>query len=89
MTKTVCWIQHTKKNRRIKGEANGDKDGKALHKLMNKAVYGETMENVRNRIDLKIGSNKKDYLKWTSKPSYMSRKIFDNDLVEIHKRIIT
>ena len=56
---------------------------------MNKAVYGETMENVRNRIDLKIASNKKDYLKWTSKPSYMSRKIFDNDLVGIHKRIIT
>ena len=57
--------------------------------LLKKAVYGKTMENVRNRIDLKIGSNKKDYLKWTSKPSYMSLKLFDNDLVGIHKRIIT
>ena len=39
------------------------------------------MENVRNGIDVKLVNNKKDYLKWTSKPSYMPRKIFGNDLV--------
>ena len=43
------------------------------------------MENVRNRINVKLASNKKDYSKWTSKPSYMSHKIFDNDLVAIRK----
>ena len=43
------------------------------------------MENLRNRIDVKLVTNKKDYLKWTSKPSYMSHKIFDNDLVVTHK----
>ena len=37
----------------------------------------------------RVVSNKKDYLKWTSKPSYMSHKIFDNDLVEIRKNIVT
>ena len=41
------------------------------------------MENLRNRIDVKLVNNGKDYLKWTSKPSYMSKKIFDNDLVTI------
>ena len=66
-----------------------DKDGKALYKLMNNAVYGKTMENLRNRIDVKLVSNKKDYLKWTSKPSYMSHKIFDNDLVAIRKNKVT
>ena len=44
------------------------------------------MENLRNRIDIKFVSNKKDYLKWTSKPSYMPHKIFDNDVVVIRKR---
>ena len=34
-------------------------------------------------------SNKNDYLKWTSKPSYMSHKIFDNDLVAIRKNKVT
>ena len=44
------------------------------------------MENLRKRIDGKLASNKKDYLKWTSKPIYMSqKKIFDNDLVVMHK----
>ena len=52
---------------------------------MNNAVYGKAMENLRNRIDVKLVSNKKDYLKWTSKPSYMTHKIFDNDLVAIRK----
>ena len=47
------------------------------------------MENLRNRIDVKLVSNKKDYLKWTSKPSYMSQKIFDNDLVTIRKEKVT
>ena len=37
------------------------------------------MENLRNRIDVKLVSNKKDYLKWTSNPNYMSQKIFDSD----------
>ena len=59
-------------------EKNNGKGGKALYKLMNNATYGKTMENLRNRIDVKLVNNKKDYLKFTSKPSYMSHKIFDN-----------
>ena len=61
------------------------KDGKALYRLMNNAIYGKTMENLRNRIDVKLINNKKDYLKCTSKPSYMSHKIFDNNFVVIRK----
>ena len=35
--------------KRIGREKNGGKDAKALYKLMNKAVYGKIMENLRNR----------------------------------------
>ena len=52
---------------------------------MNNAVYGKTMENVRNKIDVKLVSNEKDYLKCTSKPRYMPHKIFDNNLVPMRK----
>ena len=38
---------------------------------MKSAVCGKTMENLRNRINVKLLNNKKDYLKWTSNPSYM------------------
>ena len=68
---------HTKKNKSRR--QNGDNDGKAFYKLMNNAVYGKIVENLRNRIDEKLESNKKDYLKWSSKPSYISHKIFDNE----------
>ena len=75
-----------KKNRSRK---NCDKDRKALYKLMNNVVYRKLMENLRNTINLKLVSNKKNYLKWTSKPSYMPHKIFDIDLIVIRKNKIT
>ena len=43
------------------------------------------MVNLRNKINVKLVNNEKDYLKCTSKPSYMSHKIFGNDLVAIPK----
>ena len=40
---------------------------------------------MRNRIDVRLINNKKEYLKCTTKPSYLSHKIFDNNLVAICK----
>ena len=56
---------------------------------MENVVDGKTMENLRKRIVEKLVSNKKDYLKWTSQPSYISHKIFANDLVVIRKNKVT
>ena len=51
---------HTK---RIEAEKNRDKDVKVWYKLMTNFVYSKTTENLRNRIDLKLTCNKKNYLK--------------------------
>ena len=56
---------------------------------MNNAVYGKTMEKLSNRIDVKLASNAKDYLKWPFKPSYTLHKIFDNGLVAIRENKVT
>ena len=64
--------------KKIEADKNGDKDRKVLYKLMNNAVYGKTTESLRNRIGVRFVSNKKKFLKWASKPSYMSQRIFDN-----------
>ena len=47
------------------------------------------METLRNRINIKLVNNEKDYLKRTSKRSYMLDKIFGNNLVAIRKSKIT
>ena len=50
---------------------------------MNDAVCSKIKKNLRDRIDAKLESNGKDYLKQALKPSFISRKIFDDDLVAI------
>ena len=57
-----------------KKEATNDPD-KNLCKLLNNAVYGKTMENLRKTIKIRIVKTEKDIVKHTSKPSYVSHKI--------------
>ena len=45
--------------------------------------------NLRNRTDIKLVSKEKGYLKWISKPSYMSQKIVENNSVAIRKSKVT
>ena len=47
------------------------------------------MESLRNRKDVKLVNNKKDYLKWASKPSHMWHEVFDNNMVAIRKSKVT
>ena len=59
---------------------------KNLFELLNNAVYDKTMENLRERIKIRIVKNEKDILQHISKPSYVSHKIFDKSLVAIHEK---
>ena len=52
---------------------------------MNNGLYQNKMDNLRSRIDVKLGNKKKDFLKSTPKANYMSCKIFDNNLLAICK----
>ena len=62
---------------------------KAEKKRHRKAIYRKAMENLRNKINVRLVNNEKDYLKGTSKPSYISHKTFDNNLVAIRKVKVT
>ena len=58
---------------------------KDFFKVMNNSVVGKTMENVRKRVDVRLVTNEKKLLKLTSKPTYISSKIFNENLVAVHK----
>ena len=59
-----------------------DKD---FFKLMINFVYGKTMENLRKRINVRLVSNVRDFLKYTRRPSYITHKMFDEDYAAIHE----
>lgn len=58
---------------------------KEFFRLMNNSVFGKTMKNIRKRVDVRLVTDEKKLLKLTSKPTYVSCKIFNENLVAVHK----
>ena len=53
--------------------------------LIINSVYGKTMENLRKRINVRLVNNAEKILKYTTKPTYITHKIFDKDFAAIHE----
>ena len=58
---------------------------KDFFKLMNNIVFGKTMENIRKRVDVRLVTDEKKLMKYVSKPTYVSSKILNENLVAVHK----
>ena len=72
-------------NTQKRKEATNEAD-KNLFKLLNNAVYGKTMENMRKRIKIRIIKSEKDFIKYASKSTYINHDIFGKRLVAIHEK---
>ena len=59
---------------------------KDFFKLMNNSVFGKTMENLRKRCNVELVTDEKRLLKLTSKPTFISHKIFDENLVGVNRK---
>ena len=70
-------------NLRIQAKNNFEKD---FFKLMNNSVFGKTMENIRNRVNVKLVDAGEQFKKLAAKPNYESRKIFNENLVSVHMK---
>ena len=46
-------------------------------------VYGKTMENLGKRINVRIVNNEEDYLKYASRPTHITHKIFGKNYAAI------
>ena len=68
-------------NLRTKGKNNFEKD---FFKLMNNSVFGKTMENIRNRENIKLATSEKKALKLIAKPNFKRRTIFTENLIAVH-----
>ena len=52
---------------------------------MNNSVFGKTMENLRKWVDVRLMTNEKKLDKLTSKPTFVSSKIFNETLMAVHE----
>ena len=59
---------------------------KDFFKLMNNSVFGKTMENLRKRSNIKLETDPDHLLKLTRQPTYVSSKIFDENLVGVQMK---
>ena len=53
--------------------------------LITNSVYGKTVENLRKRINVRFVINKKDFLKYTSRPAYVTHKLFNKNFAAVHE----
>ena len=81
-----AWLKsYIDTNTKIRQKANNNFE-KDFFKLMNNAVFGKTMENVRKRSSNKLitTERKKNYL--VSEPNYHTTKFFTENLLVIEMR---
>ena len=71
---------NTEKRKHVKNSFEKD-----FFKLMNNSVFGKTMENLRKQVDVRLVTNEKKLDKLTAKPTYVSSKIFNENLMAVHK----
>ena len=74
-------ILNTQKRKESTNEAD-----KNQFKLLNNAVYGRTMENMRKRIKTKIIKNEKNLKKHTERPTYINYGYYGKRLIVMHEK---
>ena len=71
---------------RIEAKQSGNNFEVDFFKQMNNSVFGKTLENIRNKIDIRLISTDKAAQKLAAKPSYDCCTIFDENLIAVHMK---
>jgi hypothetical protein len=78
------WLQYYinfNTDQRKKAKNDFEKD---FFKLMNNAIFGKTMENVRNRINVRLKTKPEAIQKLINKPNFKGATQFGNNLTAVH-----
>ena len=68
--KQIDWMKPYKRGKEATNEAT---------------VYDKIMKNMRKRIKIRIAKNSQDFIKYTSRPTCVNWKVFENNLAAIHE----
>ena len=88
--KQEAWLKpYIDMNTKLRTDAKNDFE-RDFFKLMNNSVFGKTMENVRNRRDIKLVTNDERRNKLVSEPNYHTTMRFSENLMAIElKKTVT
>ena len=53
---------------------------------MNNSVFGKTVENIENRVDVRLVCDEKEAIKLASQPNCDGRTILDDNLIAVHTK---
>ena len=82
----TAWLKpYIDKNTNLRTQAKNNFE-KDFFKLMNNSVFGKTMENIRNRVNVKLVNTEERLKKLSAKPNYKSCKIFNENLISVHMK---
>ena len=70
----------------IEAKQSGNNFKVDFFKLMNNYVFGKTLENIKNRVDIRLISSDKIAQKLAAKPNYDHCTIFDENLIAVHMK---
>jgi len=80
------WLKkYIDKNTELRTKASNGFE-KDFFKLMNNSVFGKTMENIRNRVDIRLRTSSDKASKLVVKPNFRHCTIFDENLVAVHMK---
>ena len=81
-----AWLEpYIMMNTELRKNAKNDFE-KDFFKLMNNSVCRKTMENIRNRVDIRLVNNRRKAEKFATKPNFKHLTIFDENLVAVHTK---
>ena len=72
-------------NTKLRTKANNNFE-KEFYKLMNNSIFGKTMENIRNRVNIKLVNDIDRAKKLTAKPNFKHLNIFCEELIAVHMK---
>ena len=74
---------------RIEAKQSGNNFEIDFFKLMNNSLFGKTLENIRNRVDIRLLSSIKVAQNLAANPNYFCCTIFDESLIASHMKKTT
>ena len=87
--KESAWLEeyiNLKTRLRIQAKQSGNNFEVDFFKLMNNSVFDKTLENIRNRVDIRLITSDKVAQKLADKPNYDRCTIFDENLIALHMK---